>query len=212
MKGEAMTHPWLLGSAALTVTFLLVAIGDILSTFQKQDSVRKHGVDVAGLLSLKINGLGGRDRVLQFFDFAQPVWGLLLLVAIALLVFGPKITGAGESATTRRLLVDVIFVASAVIVVGGVVDAIIYITYLGQSFTLGFHGLVESLGGSVIGLASGYWAMANRTKAPRKASAAPPPPPWGPAGGAPPTTGFQPGQYPAQGGYPPPGSYGGGAS
>jgi len=193
--------------------FLLVTVGDILSTFQKQDSIRKHGVDVAGLLSLKVNGLGGRDRVLQLFDFAQPAWGLFLLLAIALLVFGPKITGAGESATTRRLLVEIIFIASAVIVVGGVVNAIIYITYFGQSFTLGLHGLLQSLGGSVIGLASGYWAMANRTKARRTASSAPPPPPWGPAGGgAPPTTGFQPGQYPPQGGYPPPGTYGGGAS
>ena len=211
IKGEAMTHPWLLGSLALTVTFLLVVIGDILSTFQKQKAVARHS-DVLGLLALKPNVLGGRDRVLQFFDFAQPPWGLFLLLAIALLVFGPKLTGAGESTGTRRLLIEVILIADAVVAVGGVINAIIYVTLFGQSFTLGLHGFLESLGGSVIGVAAGYWALGNRTKAPRKASSAPPPPPWGPGGGAPPTTGFQPGQYPAQGGYPPPGSYGGGAS
>ena len=111
IKLELMSHTWLLGAAALIATFLLAVIGDIINSFSKL-------LDISG-------GSSGRFKALQFFDFGQPAWALLPLVAIALLVFGPKIAGSGETTPTRKLLIDTVLGAGAAVVLAGLVDAIL---------------------------------------------------------------------------------------
>jgi hypothetical protein len=189
LKVEFMTFPWLLAAVGILVGFVVLVLGNIIGTFQKH-----------------IPG-GGKARVTTLFGFGQPNAAIALLVAIALVVLAPKVLqDKGELAPSRRFVIDGVLVGSLLIALGAVVDIIVDFTYYSASFSAATNDLLTRVAAIMVALGAAYWALATRAKTPRAAVAAPPTPPWGQTGsgpGAPPTTGFQPGQYPPQGGYPP---------
>ncbi len=195
---------------------MLAVIGDIVAAFQKQSTVGKNGAIVEQLLQIKGNTLQGRDRFLQVFDFGSLVWAVALLIALVVLLAGPRLLGTAEGADRsggRRPehgpLAAVLAGFSALVALAAVVDLIVYFTYFGKSFSLGAHGVLSEVGTAVIALATAWWAFSASGMQSRRPSApaAPPQAAWGP-GSQTPTTGFQapggPGGYaPPGGGYPP---------
>jgi hypothetical protein len=147
-------------AAAIAAAFVLAVLGDIILTFQKQETIGKSPRDILlPLLQFKSSALTGRDRILQFFDFGSPQWALALLLAVLLLVAGPRLAArAGGDRPPPRLLLLVLAALSGLVALAAVVNIVVWFSYFGRSVTLGFKGVLTELATLLIALATARWA------------------------------------------------------
>ena len=129
--------PWVVGAAAILAALIIYWLGSILSAFAANE------------------GLDFRQRLLRILGPGDTEWAFAVLVAVALLVLG----SSAESRTAlANILYQVLLLAAAVLVVASVINAVIEITYIGDSFDAAITGFLQYLAAVPIAAAAGLWA------------------------------------------------------
>ena len=127
--------PWVLGAVGILAALVLFWFGSIISAFA--------------------SGLSARERIVSFLSPGAAPWALAILLAVALLVLG--------SATEQRtalvgFLYQLLLIIAAVIALAAVVNAIIELTFIGDSASFALSNFFEYLAGVPIAGAAGLWA------------------------------------------------------
>jgi predicted neutral ceramidase superfamily lipid hydrolase len=136
---EALSKtPWVLGSASILVGLVLYWVASIISAFQ-------HNA-----------GYDFRQRLLHILGPGDVEWAVAVLFAVALLVLAS--TSEDKRTSMVGFLYQMLLVAAALITLAAVINAIIEITYLGDSFDLALSGFFMFLAALPISAAAGLWA------------------------------------------------------
>lgn len=136
---EALSKtPWVLGAAAILVGLVLFWLASIVSAFQ-------HDA-----------GFDFRGRVLHLLGPGDAEWAVAVLFAVALLVLAS--TGEDKRSAVVGFVYQLLLLAAALITVAAVINAIIEITYIGDSFDLALTGFLQYLAAVPISAAAGLWA------------------------------------------------------
>jgi len=139
--------PWVLGAAAILAGLVLYWAGSVVSAFQ-------HDA-----------GYDARQRIVHLLGAGNAAWAVAVLLAVALLVLG----SAAEAKRTpmANFLYQLLLLAAALITVASVLNAIIYLTYIGDSFDAAIYSFLQYLAGAPIAGAAALWAWrANPTALP----------------------------------------------
>jgi hypothetical protein len=136
---EALSKtPWVLGAAAILAGLVLFWLSSIISAFQ-------HDA-----------GYDFRERVIHLLGPANAAWAVAVLLAVALLVLGN--TTEDKRPAVVGFVNQLLLLAAALITVAAVINAIIEITYLGDSFDLALTGFLGYLAAVPISAAAALWA------------------------------------------------------
>lgn len=153
-----VSSPSLAGATAILVALLLTWIAALIATVQH------------------FPGIGGRARVLRFFAPGQVLWALALLLGVALLVLAGRRVSSGESggpgsagsvsatpgAKPRdlvSLLLTVFFFAACAVGAASLVNAIVELTFAGDSINAAFNGFLQDLAALPIAAGAALWAL-----------------------------------------------------
>ena len=136
---EALSKtPWVLGAAAILAGLVIFWLSSIISAFQ-------HDA-----------GYDFRDRVLHLLGPGNAAWAVAVLLAVALLVLGS--TSEDRRTAVVGFVYQLLLLAAALLTVAAVINAIIEITYIGDSFDLALSGFLGYLAAVPISAAAGLWA------------------------------------------------------
>jgi hypothetical protein len=139
--------PWVLGAAGILAGLILYWAGSVLSAFQ-------HDA-----------GYDARQRIIHLLGAGNAAWAVAVLLAVALLVLGSS--AEAKRTSMASFLYQLLLLFSALIVVSCVLNAIIDLTYIGDSFDAAIYGFLEYLAGAPIAGAAALWAWrANPTALP----------------------------------------------
>ncbi len=130
--------PWVLGSAAILMGLVLYWAGSVLSAFQ-------HDV-----------GYDARQRIIHLLGPGGAPWAVAVLLAVALLVLGSS--AEAKRAPMANFLYQLLLLFAALITVASVLNAVIDLTYIGDSFDASIYGFLEYLAGAPIAGAAALWA------------------------------------------------------
>jgi len=130
--------PWVLGAAAILIGLVLYWAGSIISAFE-------HNV-----------GYDARQRIVHLLGPGNAAWAVAVLLAVALLVLGSA--AEAKRATMANFLYQLLLLAAALITVASVINAVIYLTYIGSSFDVAIYDFLEFLAGAPIAGAAALWA------------------------------------------------------
>jgi hypothetical protein len=130
--------PWVLGSAAILMGLVLFWAGSVLSAFQ-------HDV-----------GYDARQRIIHLLGPGGAPWAVAVLLAVALLVLGSS--AEAKRAPMANFLYQLLLLFAALITVASVLNAVIDLTYIGDSFDASIYGFLEYLAGAPIAGAAALWA------------------------------------------------------
>jgi hypothetical protein len=130
--------PWVLGSAAILIGLVLYWAGSVLSAFQ-------HDV-----------GYDARQRIIHLLGAGGAPWAVAVLLAVALLVLGSS--AEAKRAPMANFLYQLLLLFAALITVASVLNAVIDLTYIGDSFDASIYGFLEYLAGAPIAGAAALWA------------------------------------------------------
>ena len=128
----------MLGAAAILAGLAIFWLASIISAFQ-------HDA-----------GYDFRERVLHLLGPADAAWAVAVLFAVALLVLAS--TSEDKRSAVVGFVYQLLLLAAALITVAAVINAIIEITYIGDSFDLALSGFLEYLAAVPIAAAAGLWA------------------------------------------------------
>ena len=136
---EALSKtPWVLGAAAILAGLVIFWLSSIISAFQ-------HDA-----------GYDFRERVIHLLGPANAAWAVAVLLAVALLVLGS--TSEDKRSAVVSFVNQLLLIAAALITVAALINAIIEITYIGDSFDLAISGFLGYLAAVPISAAAGLWA------------------------------------------------------
>ncbi|MGP8208185.1 MAG: hypothetical protein ACLQVK_19420 [Acidimicrobiales bacterium] len=136
---EALSKtPWVLGAAAILAGLAIFWLSSIISAFQ-------HDA-----------GYDFRTRVIHLLGPANAAWAVAVLLAVALLVLGS--TSEDKRSAVVGFVYQLLLLAAALITVAAAINAIIEITYIGDSFDLALSGFLGYLAAIPISAAAGLWA------------------------------------------------------
>ena len=139
--------PWVLGAAAILAGLILYWAGSVLSAFQHD------------------TGYDARQRIIHILGAGNAAWAVAVLLAVALLVLGS--TAEAKRTPMANFLYQLLLLFAALITVACVLNAIIDLTYIGDSFDAAIYGFLEYLAGAPIAGAAALWAWrANPTALP----------------------------------------------
>jgi len=139
--------PWVLGAAAILIGLVLYWAGSVVSAFQ-------HDA-----------GYDARQRIIHLLGPGNADWAVAVLLAVALLVLGS--TSEAKRTPMANFLYQLLLVAAALITVASVLNAVIDLTYIGDSFDAAIYGFLQYLAGAPIAGAAALWAWrANPTALP----------------------------------------------
>jgi hypothetical protein len=94
--------------------------------------------------------------VIHLLGPANAAWAVAVLLAVALLVLGS--TSEDKRSAVVGFVNQLLLLTAALITVAAVINAIIEITYIGDSFDLALSGFLEYLAAVPISAAAGLWA------------------------------------------------------
>jgi hypothetical protein len=126
------------GAAAILIGLVLYWAGSILSAFQ-------HDA-----------GYDARQRIVHLLGPGNVDWAVFVLLAVALVVLGSS--GEAKRAPLANFLYQLLLLAAALITVASVINAVIYLTYIGSSFDASIYEFLEYLAGAPIAGAAALWA------------------------------------------------------
>jgi hypothetical protein len=130
--------PWVLGAAAILIGLVLYWAGSVLSAFQ-------HDA-----------GYDARQRIIHLLGAGGAPWAVAVLLAVALLVLGSS--AEAKRAPMANFLYQLLLLFAALITVASVLNAVIDLTYIGDSFDASIYGFLEYLAGAPIAGAAALWA------------------------------------------------------
>jgi hypothetical protein len=129
--------PWVLGAAGILIGLVLYWAGSVLSAFQ-------HDA-----------GYDARQRLIHLLGAGDVDWAVFVLLGVALVVLG----SSGEAKPPlANFLYQLFLVAAALITVASVINAVIDLTYIGDSFDAAIYGFLEYLAAAPIAGAAALWA------------------------------------------------------
>jgi hypothetical protein len=130
--------PWVLGAAAILAGLVIFWLSSIISAFQ-HDALYDF-----------------RQRVILLLGPANAAWAVAVLLAVALLVLGS--TSEDKRSAVVGFVSQLLLLAAALITVAAVINAIIEITYIGDSLDVALTGFLEYLAAVPISAAAALWA------------------------------------------------------
>ena len=130
--------PWVLGAAAILAGLVIFWLSSIISAFQ-------HDA-----------GYDFRDRLLHLLAPGDVEWAVAILFAVALLVLAS--TTEDKRSAVVGFVYQLILLAAALITLSAIINAIIELSRIGDSFDLAFSGFLMYLAAVPISAAAGLWA------------------------------------------------------
>ena len=140
---DAERHsPWVFGSGAILVAFLLGWLASIILAFRHAPLLHARG------------------RVLQFFAPGSVFWALAIMVAVGLLATGHRL----EPVTARRsdsrgVLPMALFLAAGVVGLSALIDFLVELTSFSSGVDAAFSSLVGYAAAMPLAAASAWWAL-----------------------------------------------------
>lgn len=138
---------WILGSAAIVVALAGAWLSSLLSAFRHDP------------------GLPSQDRVLQLFSVGNITWGVIVLVAVALVSAGRRfdpdvaVATAGPSGhRLTRLMPTALFFAACSVGGSAVIDFLTELTDFGHGVDAALSGLVGYAAAIPLAAAAAWWA------------------------------------------------------
>lgn len=128
--------PWVVGAVAIVAGLVLFWFGSIVSAFA--------------------SGLSARERIISFLNPGAAPWATAILLAVALLVLG---SASDQRSALVGLLHQLLLIIAAVLALAAVVNAIIELTFIGDSASFAISNFFEYLAGAPIAGAAGLWAF-----------------------------------------------------
>jgi hypothetical protein len=134
--GALSKTPWVLGAASILAALVLYWVGSAISALE--------------------SGLSFRGAILNLLAPGRADWAVAVLFAVALLALAS--TAEDKRSGMSGFLYQLLLLAAALIAAAAIVNAVIWLTYIGDSFAGSLSGILDSLAAVPIAAAAGLWA------------------------------------------------------